>query len=106
MAAERGGVLPGDEPAAARGADRSVREGAGEASTLCGEGVEVWREGVLVPIAAEVRRNVLAHQPDDVGLRRGTGGKAGHENQSGTSHERISEPSGEAIITSLALSCD
>src|SRR5262249_50333598 len=68
MTTERGWVLPGNESAARWRTHRGVREDAGGAGALLREFVEIGGDGVGIAVAAEVGRNVLRDDPDNVRL--------------------------------------
>src|SRR5207248_6613606 len=71
VGAQGGRVDAGDQPAAARGADRGVGEAAGEPGALGREPVEVGGDRVRVAVAAEVRADVLGADQHDVRAVRG-----------------------------------
>ena len=77
LAADRHRVGPGDDAAAGDRAHAGVGEAAGERHPLLGEGVEVRRGGVFIAVAAEVRRDVLRADPQDVRAGRLARGFAG-----------------------------
>ena len=64
--ADARGIAPGDQPRAAGGADRGVREGPGEPHALASQPVQIRRDRVRVAVAAQLGAHVLAHDPDHV----------------------------------------
>ena len=76
MAANRRGILAGDESTPRRSANGAMGECSREACPLCGEAVEVRRDRIRVAVTAEVRRNIFGNDPDDIRARIGGEGEA------------------------------
>ena len=73
MRADGGLIHPGHEGRPARAAHRRSGERPREAHPLTGQLVEIRCPNFLRAVAAEVRRKVLADEPEDVRTRRGGG---------------------------------
>jgi len=96
-----GGLIhPGEETRPARSTDRRRRERIPVADSLLGQTIDMGRGHVFFPIAGEIVREILCHDPDDVRTILGRKGKTGHEcrerdekkNATKTSHGAPSKP--------------
>ena len=64
--ADSGRIHPGDNARPCRGTNARVRIRVGVTHTLGRKGIDVRRYGVTISIAAQVRADVLATDPEDV----------------------------------------
>ena len=67
VGAEGGLIEPGDDAAAAGGANAGSGESVGVANATFGEGVDVGGDGVRVAVAGDGGADVFAREPEDVG---------------------------------------